>query len=265
MNRYYYDFHIHSCLSPCAENDMTPNNIAGMATLAGLQIVALTDHNTAKNCPAFFKAAKANGVIPIAGMELTTAEDIHVVCLFETLEGAMDFDAYVEARRMKVPNRTDIFGDQLIMDENDAVTGTDPWFLTPATEIMIDDTPALTAEFGGVAYPAHVDRQANGIIATLGVFPEIPGFLNAEFYDAGRQAQYERDYPALQTRRVLSSSDAHNLWSIRDKSAYFELEDEPYSGARVRQEVFRLLRTPKGGTQPRGQADMKNTPDRSGA
>ena len=114
MNRYYYDFHIHSCLSPCAENDMTPNNIAGMATLAGLNIVALTDHNTTKNCPAFFEAAKANGIIPVAGMELTTCEDIHVVCLFEHLEQAMEFDKKVNEQRILIENRTDIFGDQYV-------------------------------------------------------------------------------------------------------------------------------------------------------
>ena len=113
MNRYYYDFHIHSCLSPCADNDMTPNNIAGMAALAGLNIVALTDHNTARNCPAFFAAAKKNGIIPVAGMELTTAEDIHLVCLFEDIDKALAFNDEVDKHRIRIPNRTDIFGDQL--------------------------------------------------------------------------------------------------------------------------------------------------------
>jgi len=70
MTRYYYDLHIHSCLSPCGDDDMTPNNIAGMAALKGLNIVALTDHNSTKNCPAFFEACKKQGIIPIAGMEL---------------------------------------------------------------------------------------------------------------------------------------------------------------------------------------------------
>ena len=91
MSSYYYDLHIHSCLSPCADNDMTPANIAGTATLAGIQIMALTDHNSVKNCPAFFKACKKYGVIPVPGMELTTAEDIHVVCLFDELDSAMAF------------------------------------------------------------------------------------------------------------------------------------------------------------------------------
>ena len=82
MNRYYYDLHIHSCLSPCADDDNTPNNLAGMGMLAGLGLMALTDHNSAKNCPAFFKAAEKVGIIPVAGMELETSEDVHVVCLF---------------------------------------------------------------------------------------------------------------------------------------------------------------------------------------
>ena len=81
MTPYYYDLHIHSCLSPCGDNDCTPHNLAGMGVLAGLQIMALTDHNTCRNCPAFFEAAQELGLIPVAGMELTTAEDIHMVCL----------------------------------------------------------------------------------------------------------------------------------------------------------------------------------------
>ena len=84
MRDFKYDFHVHSCLSPCAENDMTPANIAGLASLLGLEIVALTDHNTSANCPAFFAAAKRHGIVPVGGMELTTAEDIHVICLFDT-------------------------------------------------------------------------------------------------------------------------------------------------------------------------------------
>ena len=79
MSLYHCDLHIHSCLSPCGDNDMTPGNIVGMSLLNGLQIVALTDHNSVKNCPAFFKIAKANGIIPVAGMELTTSEDVHAV------------------------------------------------------------------------------------------------------------------------------------------------------------------------------------------
>ena len=123
MSRYSYDLHIHSCLSPCADDDMTPANIAGMLSIAGIGLAALTDHNTCRNCPAFFKACRQYGIVPVAGMELTTSEEIHVVCLFPELETALEFGEYVHTRLMKIKNRPDIFGNQLIVDENDQVIG----------------------------------------------------------------------------------------------------------------------------------------------
>ena len=176
MNKYYYDFHIHSCLSPCGDDDMTPANIAGAATLAGLNIVALTDHNTARNCPAFLKAAKAYGIIGIAGMELTTAEDIHVVCLFEELSAALSFSDEIEKHRVLIKNRPEIFGKQQIMDEEDNILGEEEYLLSNATDISVEEVPALVKSFGGVCFPAHIDRTANGIVSVLGVFPEQSDF-----------------------------------------------------------------------------------------
>ncbi len=242
MNRYYYDFHIHSCLSPCADNDMTPNNIAGMAALAGLHILALTDHNSSRNCPAFFAAAKKNGIIPVAGMELTTAEDIHAVCLFETLEEALAFNDEVDRRRIRIKNRTDIFGDQLLTDADDQVIGTEEDLLSNATTIPIEDLPALVEHFHGVVFPAHVDREANGMISALGDFPEDAGFSVAELHDPEKAEAYRKRYPALQSRLLVYGSDAHYLWDIRDARNWFDIEDEPYSGDAVRHNLFRILR-----------------------
>lgn len=242
MNRYYYDFHIHSCLSPCADNDMTPANIAGMGTLAGLNIMALTDHNTVKNCPAFFKAAKQNGIIPIAGMELTTAEDIHVVCLFERLEEAMVFGDEVEKRRMLIKNRTDIFGEQLIVDELDNLIGVEENLLSNATSISYDEVPEFVSEFKGICYPAHIDRQTNGVIYTLGTFPEKPFFGCAELHDEGKIQELVEKHPVLNGKKIIIGSDAHYLWDIRDKKAYFDIDDEPYSSEIVRKRLFESLR-----------------------
>lgn len=242
MSRYYYDFHIHSCLSPCGDDDMTPNNIAGMATLCGLNIVALTDHNTTKNCPAFFEAAKRQGIIPVAGMELTTAEDIHIVCLFENLEAAMDFNSEVEKRRVLIENRVDIFGRQLITDGEDNIIGEEKHLLSNATEVSVDDVLSFTESCGGICYPAHVDRESNGIIYTLGTFPEYPEFLCAEFHDIEKKAKLSESYPVLKGKLALSGSDAHYLWNMRDKCCYFDLDDEPYSGDAVRSKLFEVLR-----------------------
>ncbi len=241
MNKYYYDLHIHSCLSPCGDDDMTPNNIAGMGVLNGLNIMALTDHNTSKNCPAFFKAAKKQGIIPVAGMELTTAEDIHVVCLFPDLEKAMDFDSFVETHRILIHNKTDIFGFQQIMNENDEVVGEEAYLLSNATDIMIDDAYKIVLSQGGICYPAHVDREANGIIATLGTFPEYADFKAAEFHDSENIASYEQKYHGLDGKIKVVSSDAHYLWDIKEKKEYFELDDEPYSSKLVTQRLFEFL------------------------
>lgn len=229
-------------MSPCADNDMTPNNIAGMATLAGLNIVALTDHNTTANCPAFFEAAKRYGIVPIAGMELTTAEDIHVVCLFESLEAALEFDREVDARRIKIANRTDIFGEQLVVDGQDNVLSSEEFLLSNATTITLEESAVITEKYQGVCFPAHIDRQANGVIATLGCFPATPDFRCAEVNDYGKKTELCCRYPILNDRLMLCSSDAHYLNDIRDKSVFFELEDQEYSSRLIRKQLFSILR-----------------------
>jgi len=241
MKKYYYDLHIHSCLSPCGSDDNTPNNIAGMATLCGLDIVALTDHNTCKNCPAFFEAANRYGVTPVAGMELTTAEDIHVVCLFENLEDAMAFDKAVDERRIKIKNKTDIFGNQFITDGEDNIIGEDENLLSNATTISLEEVPSFVRTFGGISYPAHIDRSANGVIEILGTFPETPYFSIVEINRREKIEEYVEKY-SLEDKKVIISSDAHYLENIRDKENFFELPDGLETPEEVRKEMFKLLR-----------------------
>ncbi|MBE6835533.1 MAG: PHP domain-containing protein [Ruminococcaceae bacterium] len=241
MNRYYYDFHLHSCLSPCGDDDNTPNNIAGMATLLGLNMIALTDHNTCKNCPAFFEAAKRYGLIPVAGMELTTSEDIHVVCLFEELSDAMAFDEEIDSRRVKIKNRVDIFGNQFILDGEDNIIGEDGFLLSNATTVSLDEAPSVVGKYNGICYPAHIDRQSNGVIAVLGTFPETPHFDIVEINRKEKIDEYVKKY-SLEDKRVIVSSDAHILTDMREHENYFEIDDEPYSLASVRHKLFELLR-----------------------
>ena len=241
MNRYYYDLHLHSCLSPCGDDDNTPNNIAGMASLCGLNIVALCDHNTTDNCPAFFEATKRYGIIPIAGMELTTSEDIHIVCLFETLENAMAFGEKVKSLRIPYKNRPDIFGNQQILDGQDNVIGEEENLLINATLISVNEVPDLVSEFNGICYPAHIDREANGIISVLGTFPTVPHFNCIELHDGSRAQEYIQKYN-LQDKKIIVSSDAHRLTDMRDKENYFDINDEPYSSNLVRHELFKILR-----------------------
>ena len=141
---------------------MTPCNIAGMAHLNELDLVALTDHNTTDNCPAFFAACEEYGIVPVAGMELTTAEDVHLLCIFETLGDATAFGDEVRTHRMRIKNRTEIFGEQPILNERDEKIGEDPYFLPAATDLDLEQVAArrLGHEFGdafGVAHLEHLD------------------------------------------------------------------------------------------------------------
>ncbi|MBQ1367394.1 MAG: PHP domain-containing protein [Firmicutes bacterium] len=242
MTRYYYDFHVHSCLSPCGDNDNTPNNLAGMASLNGVTLMALTDHNSSRNCPAFFKAARRYGIVPVAGMELTTAEDIHVVCLFETLEEALAFNDEVDERRIRIKNREEVFGEQLILDENDEIIGREEDLLINATTISLDEVPAMVEKYRGICYPAHIDRQANGAISILGDFPHYIGFKMAELNDAANKESYIEKY-SLQNLKIMVSSDAHYLDQLREENDYFDIDDEPYSSQLVRQRLFEQLRS----------------------
>ncbi len=243
MSRYLCDLHIHSCLSPCGDDDMTPGNIAGMAVLNGLQIVALTDHNSSKNCPAFFKIAKSYGLIPVAGMELTTAEDIHAVCLFRDLESAMDFDSFVEGRRFPIKNKPEIFGKQLIIDENDEICGEEEILLINASDISLDEAHREVIKRGGVCFPAHIDRSANGIISMLGDFPPEPKFTAYELNDIVSLEDCRSKYPIILERGLVhvQSSDAHYLTDISEQGFQIELDDEPYSSAHVRNRLIDYL------------------------
>ncbi len=241
MSKYYYDLHTHSCLSPCASNDNTPCDLLGMASICGINILALTDHNTCKNCPAFFKAAKQYGIIPVAGMELTTAEDVHIICLFETLEDGMNFDAEIQNHRIFIENRMDIFGEQLILDESDNVIGEEMHLLSNATDLSIEDVPNLVEKFNGVCYPAHIDRLYNGIISVLGTFPQTPHFSAFEIRDLKNKEEYTERY-SLSDKICVVSSDAHYLTDIKDAENFFEIDDEPYSSALVRKRLISLLR-----------------------
>ena len=133
----YYDFHFHSCLSPCGDEAMTPATIAGMCKLSGLDVAALTDHNTCGNCPAFCEAAEAYGLLAIPGMELCTLEEVHVVCLLPDLERAMAFQAEVYRRMDGRANDPAIFGRQLLMDADDHVVGEEERLLSGATTIGV--------------------------------------------------------------------------------------------------------------------------------
>lgn len=241
MSKYYYDLHIHSCLSPCADNESTPSSLAGMAAVIGLDIVALTDHNSARNCPAFFEAASDYGIIPVAGMELTTSEDVHMICLFPTLQCALSFNDYVDEHIMKVKNRPDIFGEQLICNKLDETVERLDYLLSVATDISVEELPSLVSQYDGICYPAHIDRESNGIIAILGSLPDFPVFNTVEMKDSEKLCEYTARF-GLEGKNIVFNSDSHILGVMNDKERYIELTAERDNPLAVVSELLERLR-----------------------
>ncbi|HIW83993.1 MAG TPA: PHP domain-containing protein [Candidatus Dorea gallistercoris] len=212
----YYDLHLHSCLSPCGDSDMTPGNLVGMAAVKGLDVIALTDHNSCQNCPAAMHHGETYGVTVIPGMELTTSEEVHVVCLFPSLEDAMAFDGLVYGRILPVQNRPEIFGEQLILDKEDQVIGQVERLLINATDISFSEVFPLASSYHGLAFPAHVDKSSNSLLANLGFVPPDSTFTCAEISSFDQLHRVQKEHPYFQKCHMISNSDAHYLTDIHE-------------------------------------------------
>ena len=209
----YYDFHIHSCLSPCGDDDNTPNNIVNMALIKGLNAIALSDHNTGKNCPATIAAGKRNGLVVLPAMELTTSEDIHILCLFERYEQLQKLEEYIQGRKLKIKNRPEVFGRQRILNEYDEQIGEEEDLLIVSSGVSVEEAAALVKGYGGIAVPAHIEKQSNGLIGILGAFDAGLGFEMVE-----SAADTGVSLPRL------VNSDAHYLWDISEAEHALEAE-----------------------------------------
>jgi len=163
------DFHNHSCLSPCGSLDLSPRVLVDLALRKGVQVLALTDHNSSLNCPAFAKVCPPRGILPLFGMEATTQEEIHVLCLFASLEACIDFSEYAYSILLPFPNNPEKTGDQVYVDENDSIEGEVEYYLLNPLDLTVDTIGAKVAEYGGIVIPAHVDRPAFSVASQLGV------------------------------------------------------------------------------------------------
>ena len=210
----YYDFHIHSCLSPCGDNEMTPQNIVGMVKLAGYDVIAVADHNSTGNAQAVAKVAQHENLLFIPAMELTTKEEVHVLCLFPNLDMAEAFGQYVYAKLPNIKNRADIFGKQLYMDALDQVIKEEEKLLLSATEIGIYEVYDLVKSYGGTAIPAHINRPSFSLISNLGIYDNEMKFPTVELTaNCDHQAFKQTHHISLPH---LINSDAHRLEQIPD-------------------------------------------------
>ena len=219
------DLHIHSALSPCGDMDMTPNNIVNMAVLNGLDIIAITDHNSIGNAEAVLTCATDKPLTVVPGMELETVEEAHFVCLFSDIKMAREFADFIEAYRLPIENRPEIFGEQAYMNELDAITGYESKLLTTALTLSVYDAVPRIEALGGIIYPAHVNKEAYSVISNLGTVPEDLGFHVAELSRHISFAEAMQIWPYLENYQLLTSSDAHYLWDMYEGESVLELEE----------------------------------------
>ncbi len=219
------DLHIHSCLSPCASPDMTPNNIVNMAYLKGLQAISVCDHNCAHNLPAMQAAADARGLIFIPGIEVETREEVHVLTLFPSLEPAMEYGKWVYDSLPDIENRPAFFGEQLIMNSEDRLIGTEPRLLIQSTTRTIDEVVSKCRDFGGVAIPAHINRSANSLLHILGFIPPNLAFTSIEVC-----AQFTLVGVEISRYHVLYDSDAHTLGGISEPNHFLTAYEQSPKG-----------------------------------
>ena len=167
----FCDLHIHSCLSPCGDSLMTPNNIVGMAFIKQLDIIAVCDHNSARNLPAIKEVADMMNVLLLPGMELTTREEAHMLCYFKTVEACMAFGETVYAHLPPIPNNEKFFGRQQVMNAQDEEIAVEERLLISALDLSFEECERLIHAAGGLCVPAHINRGSNGVLNALGFLP----------------------------------------------------------------------------------------------
>lgn len=218
MKEWTIDLHIHSLLSPCAQEEMLPDAVIDMALMRGLDVIAITDHNSCGNVEAFVEKGKEKGLIVVPGMELQTCEDIHLVCLFDEVEQALAFEKAIKPRfpELKGSRALKTFGSQWLVDKDGMCLRQEERFLLCSLQISVDEAVDLVHQYKGICLAAHVDRPAFSVYAVFGMLPESIDFDGIEL-----TCHLERDPVLLEQIRKLgyqyvTASDAHMLEHIQE-------------------------------------------------
>lgn len=226
------DLHIHSCLSPCGDLDMSPRGIAHRAKEVGLNVIALTDHNCALNTPAFRSACNKEGLFPIFGLEITSSEEAHVLSLFKTPELALKMGKIVYDTFQSIPNNPEKWGDQIYVDDEENILGEVDKYLTGGASIYsITELMNMTLEMGGMFIPAHIDKPNFSIKSQL-------GFLPNEGYTAVGITKLPLTMN-LHGIPYITNSDAHYIHNIGDR--YFSLDIEDLSFTSIKKAIESLV------------------------
>lgn len=216
------DLHIHTCLSPCTELDMSPQVILASAKKKGIDIIGICDHNSSENSLAVMKAAWKTPVQVIPGLEVTSREEVHILALFDNVDSALKLQERVY-ENLPGENDEEAFGRQVIVNEKEEVEGFNHRLLIGATTIPLEEVIRLIHSFGGISIASHIDREGFSIIGQLGFIPEGLALDALEISPRLTFEEAVKTYPY--NYPITCSSDAHYLDDIGKGSTSFLLEE----------------------------------------
>ena len=217
--------HVHTALSPCASAEMTPQAIIGEAIRQGIDLIAITDHNTVANVEAVQAAAEGSSVCVIAGMEVQTREDVHIVCLFGSLAQALAWQEIVFSSLPDRLNDERLFGQQTLLNAADQVIGKLDRMLLTSTDMGVNETVRMVKTLGGLCIPAHVDRPSYSLISHLGFIPPELDLKAVEISSRLSQAEVRERFPFLKDYILVTAADAHYLTDLSKGQTVFHMRN----------------------------------------
>ncbi|MFO7660290.1 MAG: PHP domain-containing protein [Candidatus Cloacimonadaceae bacterium] len=211
MRYYKADLHIHSVLSPCGGLEMSPRAMLQRVKELNIEWIAITDHNSLANCPAYAKVAAKNGIAFTYGVEIQTSEEIHLLAYFDDTKKAMEFDRAMYDALPSIPSDAEFFGDQVVIDAEENIIRIEKRALSNSVIWSLEEAVQTAKSYGGFCIPAHVDAAANSILGQLGFLP-----LDLDFPVLGITSnlileEFLKHHPELREHTFLRTSDAHYL------------------------------------------------------
>ncbi len=222
MRAFRADLHVHTCLSPCADLTMGPRTIVARAYERALDVIGVADHNSAENAGAVLRAASAHGLQVLPGMEVTSREEVHILAFFDSLEGALALQEMVY-RELPGTNDPEMFGLQVVVNEDHDVLGFNPRWLAGATRLSIEQIVDAVHRLEGMAIAAHADRESFGLLGHLGLLPETLELDAVEISPHTTTEEARRRWPQLRGRALVRFSDAHTAEQIGNAATCFRL------------------------------------------
>jgi PHP family Zn ribbon phosphoesterase len=211
LQTFLAELHVHTVLSPCAGVEMIPPLIVQTAIEQGINLIAITDHNSSENVPAMIKAAEGTNLTVLPGMELQTKEEVHSICLFDSFKNLEELQFLVDQTLPGLENNPDFFGEQFVVDETGAFIRRKEELLITSTTLSLEEAFHAVTDLGGLFIPAHVNRQAFGLIYHLGFIPPDIDWIAIEISRHISKENALITYPQLKKFPIIQSGDVHFL------------------------------------------------------